>query len=224
MTMKTALRRPMFRLYAELPPWRRLDVWPFAVVYAALNFTAWRCELCSNTGVVRVCLIAAPIVLLLHFLSFLSLQWSVRSQCLLGYSPVARTDLATHVLSIPTSVGGGADALEPLLRTREGGVWFAFQQKVYQSQSGGSNFEPLDYPDAWALGDYLRSHGFASAAAVQAARDKFGANEFAIPNPSFGELFKEHATAPFFVFQVLCVLLWSLDDLWYYSMYVLALC
>ena len=47
---------------------------------------------------------------------------------------------------------------------------------------------------------------------VSKLRAKFGENRMKIPIPSFFSLYKEHIVAPFFVFQLFCILLWVFDD------------
>jgi len=86
-----------------------------------------------------------------------------------------------------------------------------------------ASFVQLRMPVGEELAFYVQARGYRDAPSVAAAEYVHGANACHIPERSFLELFKEHALAPFFVFQVVCVLLWSLDDYWYYSLFTLVM-
>lgn len=60
-------------------------------------------------------------------------------------------------------------------------------------------------------------------AEIDRIQQHYGDNTFDIPVPTFTELWKEHAVAPFFIFQMFCVGLWLLDDYWYYSLFTLVM-
>lgn len=60
-------------------------------------------------------------------------------------------------------------------------------------------------------------------AEIERLQQHYGHNTFDIPVPTFTELWKEHAVAPFFIFQMFCVGLWLLDDYWYYSLFTLVM-
>src|SRR5690606_16574600 len=83
-------------------------------------------------------------------------------------------------------------------------------------------FEKTLYPTRETMSYYKKLRGL-SQQEVEKAIDNYGHNKFDIPIPTFLELFKEHALAPFFVFQVFCVVLWCLDEYWYYSVFTLVM-
>ncbi|CAM9782569.1 unnamed protein product, partial [Choristocarpus tenellus] len=107
-------------------------------------------------------------------------------------------------------------------------VWFIFQQTKFvhgdmEAMGGGGEkgFRRLDYPVQGSFRAYLASEGTKNIGALARARERWGENILDIPMPAFSELFVEHALAPFFMFQVLCVTLWSLDEYWIYSFFTL---
>lgn len=99
---------------------------------------------------------------------------------------------------------------------------FMFRRQRFRHLGGGA-FAPPAYPDNKTFQWYLSRTGHGKPAHVAAAAEKWGANEFEFPMPTFGDLLKEQLLAPFFVFQVFCCALWCMDEYWYYSLFTLAM-
>ena len=197
------------KLYVKRRPLLRLDVCPFAVAYGALHGAAW-----AAPSPPVAALVAIPVVLTLHLFVFLSTRWSVACKCLVAYRRVSDVNAATHALATP--VDAKFRELVALARdAARGGAHFSFQRRVFVADGGA--WAPLAPTTDGPLAGYCGARGLETEAAAEAARRRWGPNAFDIPDPTFGELFEEHYLAPFFVFQVFCCALWSLDEYWLYS-------
>ncbi|KIP05730.1 hypothetical protein PHLGIDRAFT_30782 [Phlebiopsis gigantea 11061_1 CR5-6] len=160
-----------------------------------------------------------------HALSFLVTKWSTGAKAWVETRKAASLADADCIRLIPAAhrgVGGivpidKRDPADPRTYT------FSYQRDTYVLKSAAPPvFVNLPYPSSARppLAAYHAPRGLAGAD-VPGLQTLYGRNEFNIPIPSFSALFSEHATAPFFVFQVFCVALWCLDEYWYYSLFTL---
>ena len=220
----------------------RADLLPFALLHTLLLLVFLFSPVHEETATY-----ALPLGVLMHLVAFLSTHWSVSFRCALQLTAVSSPALATLVCVHPRA--GGRPTLCPIARRERGGKGekgddgkdaafaFTYLQRSYvitasgaataataATAAGGANSwrcEPLRMPVSETHEYYLSARGYHDAASLSAARTLYGRNACPVPRPAFGSLLAEHALAPFFVFQLLCVLLWSLDEYWYYSVFTL---
>ncbi|KAF9261090.1 endoplasmic reticulum Ca-transporting P-type ATPase [Marasmius fiardii PR-910] len=174
-----------------------------------------------------------------HALSFLVTRWSTGARVWIE-TRKARTLLEADCIRIVPDVHRGTGEIVTLIKKNSSdpsSYTFNYQRDTYSvasiSQSNDQViFTKLPYPSSGKppLNHFLKpksSPGIKSlrygltTPETEELKVLYGLNEFNIPIPSFSELFSEHATAPFFVFQVFCVALWCLDEYWYYSLFTL---
>ncbi|KAJ3783670.1 hypothetical protein GGU10DRAFT_388925 [Lentinula aff. detonsa] len=183
-----------------------------------------------------------------HALSFLVTRWSTGAKAWIETTKASSIEQADCIHIVP-EVHRGKGEIVPLIKKDAKDVssyTFNYQRDAYSvasNSSGTVTFIKLPYPSSGnpPLQSFFKPQdlkfGLSSGTAEQ-LKELYGLNEFNIPIPSFTELFSEHATAPFFVFQacerldresfstltqtqIFCVALWCLDEYWYYSLFTL---
>ncbi|KAI8060538.1 endoplasmic reticulum Ca-transporting P-type ATPase [Gongronella butleri] len=213
-------------LHVPLPRQWHFYVWPFVILYPLFTYVyyfQYDVYLKSEewTFVTLVGL------LVVHSLIFLSGQWSVAIKA--RFTCLRESDVrkATKIMIQPFRYQGTGTICdlhhgEPTTTHPDGEISFVFQQKKYIWDEDKRQFRMIVYPcDLQPRVAIFQNLEGLRKSKVTEAKETYGGNKFEIPMPTFSELFKEHAVAPFFVFQVFCVGLWCLDEYWYYSLFTL---
>ena len=213
-----------FECYSRRPAYWSYDEIPFVSAYVAalaalISLAASRGEVVTD----HFLLLLVPVVL--HVLLFLATQWSVEVNCFVRFKR-EHISKASHVKVLPLphdqqSQPNSKILLVPLQR-QDGETSILYLKKKFAFCETSGSFQRLRYDITLPLSHYLNSAGLTSQE-VGERRRRYGENIYDIPLPTFSELFKEHAVAPFFVFQLFCVLLWLMDEYWYYSILTLVL-
>ncbi|PSN36028.1 Manganese-transporting ATPase 13A1 [Blattella germanica] len=172
-------------------------------------------------------LIGIAVIGLLQILSCLCCHWSVHVQCFLTCKN-EKDPLKAKVAKVVPTANNGSSELVSVHHFKDDvnngvNIWFIFQKTKYVWDENKKQFCGLQFPVDLPFGEYMEWKGYQEDNEVTNADIKYGRNQLDMVVPEFMELFKERATAPFFVFQVLCVALWCLDKYWYYSLFTLVM-
>ncbi|OQN98061.1 hypothetical protein B0A48_15893 [Cryoendolithus antarcticus] len=202
--------------------WPFLGIWPaFFAVYLSedrynkyINGQEWT-------------FVFSGTIFTIQSLVWLATFWNVNVNALFTATQASSLKNAGLIKVIPAANAGAAEICD-IVRDKVGGkdnLSFLFQKRRFLYDEVKGSFAPLSYEmdkePKPLIGHFQESKGLVKAAEIERIKQHYGPNLFDIPVPSFSELFKEHAVAPFFVFQIFCVGLWMLDEYWYYSLFTL---
>ncbi|XP_067876984.1 manganese-transporting ATPase 13A1 [Heterodontus francisci] len=209
-------------LYRSRPLLLHFTLGPFAALYAAWLYM-WVCQY-GVSQYPEAGLITLAALGIAHILTVLSGHWSVHAHCLLTCTKEPNPFKATWAKVVPTPNNGSSELValkHDQDENRQRAISFEFQKIKYWFDENEKEFRPMAFPVALQFQVYQTAKGFQDEKELEAAERKYGSNKSEMVVPEFMQLFKERATAPFFVFQVFCVGLWCLDEYWYYSVFTL---
>ncbi|KAG9234606.1 hypothetical protein BJ875DRAFT_461061 [Amylocarpus encephaloides] len=229
--MATLVDNPLIAsatLHNPLPLSLHTYVWPFVIVWPVfLRYYLSQDLYDRHIGGQEWTFVWCGAILTLQSLVWLSTHWSVGLRSAFTSTSVKAVEEAKLIKVLPIVNAGSADICS-IVRDTAGGknnVSFLFQKRRFLFDAQKGSFSPLTYAiDADPkpkIEHFQKSRGLSSASELARIQQHYGDNTFDIPVPTFLELFKEHAVAPFFVFQIFCVGLWLLDEYWYYSLFTL---
>ena len=204
-------------------------IWPFVIVWPIFFSVYFSSELYDKyINGQEWTFVFAGSIFTLQSLVWLMTFWNVNLQAWFTATSARSVKDAELIKVIPVENAGSAEICEIQREKKADGredVNFLFQKRrfLYDEQNG--SFAPLEFKmdqdPKPLIGDFQGSRGLRKKEEIERVQSHYGSNIFDIPVPTFTELFKEHAVAPFFVFQIFCVGLWMLDAYWYYSLFTL---
>ena len=205
----------------------RYDVLPFGILYVVCIWLEQRSP--PHSYIMQQVLL--PLTLLLQLSVVVWQQWRIEFNCLVGY--VVEHDFAkwTHVLVEAT---GGDSGLEVVQRSSLDVAVVSFQHIVFRystvtdeiwkttsTNTPLAGFHRLHYPIDLDVSFYTSWTGHSTLDSVKTCEGIYGHNTTHLELPSFTHLLQQQLLAPFFLFQLFCVVLWSLDEYWYYAIFTL---
>ncbi|KAH9871013.1 hypothetical protein J1614_006587 [Plenodomus biglobosus] len=217
-------------LHNPLPLQLHTYIWPFLILwpaFSAIYLSPERYEKYIQSSEWTFVWVAS--IVTFQSLFWLMTHWNVNLKS--AFTTTAAHDVrSAQLIKVQPIKNAGAAEICPLVRDTVGGkqnLSFLFQKRRFLYDASKGSFAPLSYAldtePKPQLKTFQQTQGLVSPAEIERLTQHYGTNAFDIPVPTFTELFKEHAVAPFFVFQVFCVGLWMLDDYWYYSLFTLAM-
>lgn len=205
-------------------------IWPFAVAWP-LFFSIYLSTESYNKYIngQEWTFVFAGSIVTVQSLIWLSTFWNVNVRTWFTTTSARSIKDARLIKVIPAQNAGSAEIcqIQRSRRPTDGKeeTSFLFQKRNFLLDEDKGSFAPLhfnmDKDPKPLIAEFQRSKGLRKKDEIERLRQHYGSNIFDIPIPTFSELFKEHAVAPFFVFQIFCVGLWMLDEYWYYSLFTL---
>lgn len=211
------------KLLVPKPLFVRPYVWPFAIIYPAF-FQVYTSHYDKYIGGSEWTFVYLMAIVSFNLLFWLMPHWNININSAFNYSEVKTIPEASHIKVTPAPNSGIGEICTINRETFADGerqTSFLYQKRRHLFHDEISKFSPPEFK----IDELPKLHYFQSAKGLKGDLEKYrrnyGMNRFDIPIPTFLELFKEHAVAPFFVFQIFCVALWCMDEQWYYSLFSL---